>query len=144
MKGSAPRLSPLKLYYGRGMRDPFLISVLKMALISLPTLGLLLAGYLPQESIHAGAGYGGLSLLAALGTMGFVYLGRGALLRACSALARLFSAMGSSDSDVTGGAVASLARPVVLLRSFFVLLSGFGGWIYARYDRGPLSTASTS
>ncbi len=119
-------------------RGPSSDAALKALLASLPALGLFLAGLLPQEEVYPDTGYG-LSLLAALGAVGYagllanyIFRHREILSAACSMLSGLLSmalVFGSIAPGKRGGGPA----PVVsMLLSFFILFSGLGGWVGSR------------
>lgn len=117
---------------------PFSDAVFRVLLFSLPALGLILAGLLPPEEVHAETGHG-LSLLASLGSMGcaghlanYLLRHRQTLLAACSMLAALLSVAVFLDSAASGQRGRRPAPVISMLSSFFVLFSGLGGWVDVR------------
>lgn len=130
------------------MRSPSSDAVLRALLVYLPALGLFLAGLLPQEEVYADTGYG-LSLLAALGALGcagnlanYIFRHHQALFAACSMLSGLLSTA-LVFGGVAPGKRGGWPAPVIsMFLSFFILLSGLGGWVGARdLFREPRLTA---
>ncbi len=124
-------------------QSPSSDAALRALLVSLPALGMFLAGLLPQEEVCADTGYG-LSLLAALGALGcagslasYIFRHHQARYAACSIPSGLLS-MALVFGSIAPGKHGGWPAPVIsMFLSFFILFSGLGGWVGARGLREP-------